>query len=332
MEKRVSPASMLLRIFIIIVIVLIAAAALAAAFVFFWPYLERDGSAPVEGSADWMRDIPDDRPISLISVPGSHNSGAACAQLAYFTKCQSAGIYGQLEMGVRYLDIRLGILNGELTLWHSFCQCQVSAWPLSAPLTMEAVIGDCRRFLSAHPSETVILVCKSERGDDISDIQEMLDSLIGDDPMWLFADSVPLMGECRGKTVLMRRWNDDAGLGDRAGIYVGWSDQGNRDDTYLMSEYEYGDDVGFYIQDRYKYDTEDKWDAVLDSLSCTPDEETLNICFLSTNGDNDYGHPYKYAHELNRRFADSDIHTDGAWVIADFVTPALCEKIYSLNR
>ncbi|MCR5264104.1 MAG: phosphatidylinositol-specific phospholipase C domain-containing protein [Clostridiales bacterium] len=286
----------------------------------------------MDGSADWMMSVPDDRPISMISIPGSHNSGADCSQLAYFTKCQSADIYTQLEMGVRYLDIRLGILEGELTLWHSFCRCQVSAWPLSAALTMESVIDDCRMFLSRHPSETVILVCKSERDDDISEIQEMLDSLIGDDQLWILSGSVPTMGECRGKIVLMRRWQDDAGLEDRAGIEVGWNDQGNRGETYLMSEYEYSGDIGVYIQDRYKYEADDKWDAVLDSLSCSPDDETLNICFLSTNGDNDYGHPYKYAQILNRRFMEEEIRTDGAWVIADFVTPALCEKIYSLNR
>ena len=321
----------LIKILLISISILLAAALAAASFVLFFPYLEYETSAPAEGSADWMASLPDEQPISMITLPGSHNSGANYSQLAYFTKCQSQGISAQLGMGVRYLDIRLGILDGELTLWHSFCQCQTGMWPLSDALTLGDVISHCREFLAAHPSETVIMTVKSERGDSVEDIQLMLDDLIGDDPLWLLTDRIPTLGECRGRIVLTRRWPDDAGLYERAGLDVSWGDQGNREDTWLMSEYGFTDDADLYVQDRYKYDADDKWDAVLDSLSCAPDEQTLNICFLSTNGNTEYGHPHKYAKIINRRFLDTDVKTDGAWIIADFVTPELCEKIYSMN-
>ena len=36
---------------------------------------------------------------------------------------------------------------------------------------------------------------------------------------------MPTLGQARGKLVLLRRWEDEAGLGARAGLPLLWEDQ-----------------------------------------------------------------------------------------------------------
>ena len=80
------------------------------------PLTERVPAAPVSGAGDWMAALPDDRPISEIVVPGTHDSASMNAQLGFITKCQALSIAQQLNIGARYLDIRLGGADGTLKL------------------------------------------------------------------------------------------------------------------------------------------------------------------------------------------------------------------------
>ena len=53
----------------------------------------------------WMQKIPDEFPLSALSIPGTHNSHTHYRALPS-VKCQCVDVKTQLERGIRFLDIR----------------------------------------------------------------------------------------------------------------------------------------------------------------------------------------------------------------------------------
>ena len=93
----------------ILILVLLLVIALAVI-----PLTERVPNAPAAGAGDWMAALPDDRVISEITMPGTHDCASQNAQLGFITKCQALDVAQQLNIGARYLDIRLGAVDGAL--------------------------------------------------------------------------------------------------------------------------------------------------------------------------------------------------------------------------
>ena len=85
---------------------------------FLFPYLESVSSKPTKISADWMKELEDEISLDTVILPGTHDSATAYVQLPYFMRCQSLTIEEQLEVGFRYLDIRLNEENEKLYFYH----------------------------------------------------------------------------------------------------------------------------------------------------------------------------------------------------------------------
>ena len=80
---------------------------------------------------------------------------------------------------------------------------------------------------------------------------------------------------------------------------------------------------------------EDKWNAFekgmtyAREMSAGVNTECVALNFLSTKGTATYGHPYRYAKELNARLLNS---TDlSGWIVLDFFDARLASHIYSMN-
>jgi len=182
------------------------------------------------------------------------------------------------------------------------------------------------------PSQLMVFAVKYEHGDaSIADVERMLDSYIQKDPSyWLLSDTIPTVGEARKKLVLMRRYNDEAGLGAQAGIPLIWSEQRDNSDVSLNMARENNGTYTLWVQDRFKYGTEDKWNAFKDGLeNCRSGGDSLALSFLSTNGSGGYGHPYKYAKALNPRILGGEGLK--GWIVIDFATAELAQAIYCNN-
>ena len=149
---------------VILAIVLIAAIALCVI-----PLTERVDKAPAAGADSWMAAIPDELFLSEITIPGAHDAASLWPQLAFVTKCQALDIAQQLNIGVRYLDIRLGADGDELILMHGFTKCKVSPLPWADAVTLGDVLEQCCAFLDAHPTETILFAVKHEHGDEADD-------------------------------------------------------------------------------------------------------------------------------------------------------------------
>ncbi|MBO6041093.1 MAG: phosphatidylinositol-specific phospholipase C domain-containing protein, partial [Oscillospiraceae bacterium] len=255
-------------------------------------------------------------------------------QMAFFSKCQALSIGEQLDAGFRYLDIRLGVdtEKGALQLMHGFTKCKTGVF--SDTLLLEGVLEDCFRFLDAHPGETLIFAVKQEHGNEsVSEFETLLDAVIRkNESRWLLRDSLPTLGEARGKLVLLRRYEDEAGLGARAGLPFLWTNQSGSAEFSLHAAAEPNGDFTLWVQDRYEYGSEDKWNAFTAGMNAARERAQGDIAvhFLSTKGTLAYGHPYLFAKRLDQKLLQANLALDG-WIIVDFASAPLAERIYSAN-
>ena len=327
-KKKIGAGKIILRI----LGALLALVLLALLTLFVIPLTETGDRSAVGGSADWMADLDDGTPLDAIVIPGTHDSGTQYVQLAFFSKCQALNIGEQLEAGFRYLDIRLAVDGDGMKLMHGFTNCRIGAMPWNASLKLDDVLEDCYAFLDRHPTETILFAVKQEHGEEsVAEFQQILNSYIQKNPeRWLLTDTIPTVGEARGRIVLLRRYKDEAGLGTDAGLPLLWVNQNGHEDTSLNVVSEDEGSYTLWVQDRYEYPAEDKWTAFTEGLkTARTGEGNIAIHFLSTKGTAKFGHPYGFARDLNPRLAELDGLS--GWIVVDFGSAPLAAHIYQAN-
>ena len=272
-KRKRSFARTLLRI----LLALLALIVLAALVMWIIPLTERDSGETVSGSADWMARVDGDLTLSELAIPGTHDSATRCAQLGFFSKCQTKDIRGQLDAGFRYLDIRLAVDGSKLKLVHGFTSCKTGPMPWSETLYLDSVLDQCYAFLREHTTETILFVVKQDHGSErVSDFQALLGRYIDrNHDMWLLTDVMPTLDEARGKLVLFRRYADEGSYGLASGLPLMWAEQGGTDNLALSAAEEDNGAYKLWVQDRFAYDTEHKWTAFLGGLRTAPIAEHI---------------------------------------------------------
>jgi 1-phosphatidylinositol phosphodiesterase len=268
---------------------------------------------------DWMKNLSDDKKLMDISIPGSHDSGARYGLLDAVGKCQDLTLDSQLNIGVRYLDIRLQANNdGSLKIIHG---------PVDERVSFKEVLSTCNTFLTNHPGETILLSIKNEGVDkerlkvEPAYFDDYLKASLSDeDRMLLNRDLPSTLGECRGKMVLLSRYaNNSIGVD----CYKGWGDNVITD---LPN--------GIHIQDLYKVETVDeKKKAISDALAYQ--SSSLNFNFLSGYLTSAFPPSYSYSVSLsiNPWILDQIKDKSNLGVlIADCVTEEFTTKVIGGNK
>ena len=303
------------------------------------PAFEKFNAKADPSMADWMSALPDEKKLSEIRIPGIHDAATEYVELAFITRCQEKSIKELLEDGFRYVDVRLMAEasqeaggSSRLRFMHGPTKCKTGFWPWEANLYLDDVLNDCYEFLEAHPGETILFVVKQESGNEsVSKFQAVLNQYLEGkkDKWYLSEDTLPTLGEARGKLVLFRRYADEAGLGDEAGLPLIWADQGNKGQTELNYAVEQGGSFKLAVQDRYKYGNNDKWAA----FTAAPSEQAdVTVSFLSTAGNRAVGHPFAHAKALNKKLlALPKEKIPEGWIILDFGNAELAKHIVEAN-
>ena len=322
----------LLGVLLVLLGLALAAALALGAVLVIAPMTERVDESVVPGSADWMARLDDEKRLNELLLPGTNESASRYTPRAFFTKRQALSVREQLEAGYRFLDLRVTLneRGDGFTLVCAEGDCRTS--PFGGALTLDEILGDCYAFLDAHPRETLLLAVRTGRG-AVSDRRcgLLFDAYIRERPdYWLAADTIPTLGEARGKLLLLRSWDDAAGLREEAGLPLRWRDQGGFDDTSLSSATEDLLAYTLHVQDRREFDPDDKWAAFLAGMSGA-EEGSVTLSFLSTKGSTRYGHPYEFAKDLNARLMSCDDAALHGWIAVDFGSAALAERLYRLN-
>ncbi|MDQ4033490.1 MAG: phosphatidylinositol-specific phospholipase C [Actinomycetota bacterium] len=279
-------------------------------------------------NASWMRDISDGTPMTMLSIPGTHNSCCTKGPLG-FGKTQNLDLADQLSAGIRFLDIRLTHCQNKLCVHHDVV-CTGKGYT--------EVLDVSDRFLKRHPSETILMSVKDESCCDSAGVklspyqafcklsigvengrentQPFEDTFkaetwdhIGDMPLFYnFAAAPPgtnpasiapaltsetTLGEVRGKVVLLRRFEASQDVGF--------------DLTYWPENQRFRSSTPpFYdVEDRYQNPgDDDKFDFVIAHLreAERSDPNDLYITFSSAVGLTARGS--EYSNTINPRLND----------------------------
>ncbi len=265
----------------------------------------------------WMSLLPDDAYISEITIPGTHDTCALYEPWSGVVKCQTYSLRDQLDMGVRFLDIRGRVNFSKINIYHGITyQC----------IDFKKVAKVCAEFLADNPGETIIMSIKSE-GEASEKFGELIDSAIKSQPdIWYLENRLPTLGEVRGKIVLFNRYTGDT----EKGLYAyGW----NSGPAETIDNGSYS----IHIQDNYSVSENSvKWEnmtAMYEESKKNADSENLYINFSSgvNNTDPDI---IAFKEYINPKLCDYFSAAEPACygvVIMDYATPEMCKLMLEKN-
>lgn len=255
---------------ILIALVMVASTILISIFAFFSFDRKYD-----EASLNWMSKVSDDVKIKDLSIPGTHDSGALHSIADVAGKCQDISIASQLKIGVRFLDLRLQLVDNEFKIVHSF---------VDQNLKFETVVKDLYSFIKKYDSEFLIISIKEDNdsvNSTISFDEALIKALSPYDDVFMLNDSkLPeTVGMARSKIFILTRFSGEIGIP----AYFGWYD----DDSFELND--------LYIQDNYNISIiEEKKNDILNTIKYAqnnPSKLVINFtsCYL------DPGFPPSYA-------------------------------------
>jgi Domain of unknown function (DUF5050)/Phosphatidylinositol-specific phospholipase C, X domain len=150
---------------------------------------------------DWMAAIPDQKKLSEITIPGTHDSCTFKASVSPMSRCQNLTLPEQLAAGIRFIDIRCRHFHDKFELHHG---------REYLGLDFDYVLDACRPFLRAHRRECIIMSVKEEHdaAGNKKTFEEVFDEYVRKDPdLWYLGNTIPaLLPRNRGKVVLLRRF------------------------------------------------------------------------------------------------------------------------------
>lgn len=264
--------------------------------------------------SDWMKGLDDSTSIRDVNMPGSHDATALYSIGDLAGQCQSLSLKDQLNIGVRFLDIRLKLDHNELKAVHGIVDQKAN---------FKEITEVVESFLTKNSSEFIIMSVKEEAKASSSSIsfEDALKEYVNKD-IYLKERTLPSkVGDVRGKIILLSRYeNSSIGLDG----FTGWKDS----TSFVLPN----NDI--YIQDTYRITSaEQKQEEI---ISCFNESgHALKINFLSAYRTN--GFPPSYApsaaHDINP-WINKEIknYNDRGIVLYDFVTSENMKVFFGGNK
>lgn len=207
-------------------------------------------------NTDWMNKLPGSTPLSELSVPGTHDSGAYLVG-GDETRTQSMTLSTQLQSGIRAWDIRLRLDDdGRLTVYHGIIR--------QGQDFESDVLGTANKFLEEHPSETLLMRVKHETGPFdgfAAAVRNALDKYHRD---YQGESNNPTLDEIRGKIVVLQNFEAESRFG------IPWDSLSIQDEYNLSTN----------------WDLAKKWRAIRAQLDAAQSgsRDTTYANFLSGSG------------------------------------------------
>ena len=273
-------------------------------------------SVEANKSHAWMQQVSDEKRIVEMSIPGTHDSGATHSIFDVAGKCQDMGIKEQLNIGVRFFDIRLQLVNDKFEVVHSF---------VKQNLMFSSVIDDMGNYIRNNPSEFLLVSIKKEESDINSTLgfEEALKNEIKNyEDVISYDTSLPdKLKDARGKIYFLSRY--DLSFGIKA--YSNWQD----DTTFETDK--------LYVQDNYCIENfEIKKQDILDTIEYSKtNKNKLVLNFTSCYLDNAFPPTYAGAigKDINlwlKEYYKQELGCLGIMVM-DFISYDLSKSIYERN-
>ncbi|XP_058475503.1 1-phosphatidylinositol phosphodiesterase-like [Solea solea] len=231
-----------------------------------------DTPNPAFLNPSWMASISDDQLLSEVTMPGTHNAMALYGGV--YAECQTWSLALQLQAGVRFLDVRVRHVNGNLTIHHGVSYQRAH---------FGQVLKGVADFLREYPSETVLMRVKeefSETNNIYGAVVDFIHRYTHWDLLW-HSRLVPTMKEARGKLIILQNFS-----GPDLGMRYGSLD----------------------IADDWKVSTlghlEEKWRSVYEHLEAAPGGNMAQIFLTYSSGAGVFAHPRAVAQPINAQLYD----------------------------
>ncbi|KAK9961435.1 hypothetical protein ABG768_009223 [Culter alburnus] len=151
-------------------------------------------------AADWMKTLDDEKLISTLTIPGTHDSLALHGGPP--AECQAWSLENQLKAGIRYFDLRV---SGEnLKIKHGL---------IYQHTTFPKAFKTIKNFLSNYSTETVLVRVKPVFFFK-SKVPDLVKKIILNryrEYVWI-DKTVPRIGEVRGKIVFVQKDSFELGI------------------------------------------------------------------------------------------------------------------------
>ena len=180
-------------------------------------------SAYADNSA-WMSGVPDNKFVSQLSIPGSHDAGTGhgvnnvyvVVSGSTYATTQEKNLTQQWNSGIRAFDLRPAIDGSSLRIYHGI---------VSTNLYMDNALSTLCGLLDSHPTETCIVIMRheSEADDNNSNWSTKIKELLNSNPTKSHAvnfDPMAKLGDVRGKIIILSRDNYDTN--PVGGYITGW--------------------------------------------------------------------------------------------------------------
>jgi PKD repeat protein len=286
---------------------------------------------------EWMGDLPDDLPISALSIPGSHDAMARFGGPA--PRCHTLTLEKQLNAGIRAFDIRLRHVEDVFAIHHG-------AYFQNAFFGND-VLQVFIDFLAEHPSETIVMRAKREH--NVKDVTRSFGETFAwymssyGHAVWQTDDptTYPTLGEVRGKIVILQNCRVDE------------DDDGPCDGGMFAPVKSYGLPWhALSIQDDYKVywthvSMNGKWDNIRQHLTLAAASDPSIMFANFTSGSTGMNPvdvargiwiPFKFSDGMNERtyrFLRFILDQGYVWrtglVLSDFPGPGLIDVIVAHN-
>lgn len=97
------------------------------------------------GLTQWMDTLNDEARLNEIVLPGSHDAGTN--GMSWLGKTQHLSVKEQLNLGVRYFDLRVNHVKNDYVIYHSIIN----------GTRFDPILDDIASFIEENPSETLLL-------------------------------------------------------------------------------------------------------------------------------------------------------------------------------
>ena len=147
----------------------------------------------------WMKQVDDNIKIVDMSIPGTHDSGATHSLFDVAGKCQDLSIKSQLNIGVRFFDIRLQLVHNDLNIVHSF---------VDQKLKFDSVLDDFSSYIKENNSEFLIISLKEDadvKNSTVSFEEKLIETLNQHNDVICFDNTLPeTLKDARGKIFIFK--------------------------------------------------------------------------------------------------------------------------------
>lgn len=251
---------------------------------------------------NWMKNLDDETSLRDVNMPGSHDTMALYSIGDFAGQCQSLSLEDQLNLGVRFLDIRLQEVENKLKAVHGFVDQKIG---------FDKICSTIENFINNNKSEFIIMSVKEESDASKSTIsfEDSLKSYLKSD-IYILNNEIPSkVKDVRGKVILLSRYSNST-IGIPA--YDEWLDSC----SFTMNK----NDI--YVQDTYKIDSAKmKQDEI---ISCLNEKgHALKINFLSAYRTNYFPISYAPSAALDINpwiYNEINKYSDRGIVAYDFIT------------